>query len=81
MDFSGNQMTLPDPKDLSARRILPGHVRRPLVPRKIHFFGQKKFSGFLDPCDQNQTYHTSNYDKIERNGLGWWRVPLSTHWR
>ena len=24
-----------------------------------------RFWGFLDPCDQNETYHTSNEDKIE----------------
>ena len=35
-------------------------------PAKIYFFGQvKRFWGFLGRCDQNETYHTSNGDKIE----------------
>ena len=36
------------------------------------FLGKtQRFGGFLDPCDQNETYHTSNEDKIEHMNKTW----------
>ena len=33
--------------------------------RSVQKWMYLRFWGFLDPCDQNETYHTSNEDKIE----------------
>ena len=35
--------------------------------RRTRIFWDKirGFGGFLDPCDQNETFHTSNEDKVE----------------
>ena len=58
-DFSWEQKVaaLGDRKDLhlGARRC------------RTRIFGDKfkGIWGFLDPCNQNETYHTSNEDKIE----------------
>ena len=60
-----------------------------LPPSAVTFWPQLKyilgdkfrgFGGFLDPCDQNETYHASNQWRqnwaYESNLLGWRTVPL-----
>ena len=50
-------------KNEFSKRIEQGYL---LTLAKIYFFGQiLRFGGFLGRCDQNETYHTSNEDKIE----------------
>ena len=62
------------PKPLNLSQNM--RVRRLLASRCASFLslcgaflppsvGKKKCWGFLDPCGQNETYHTLNEDKIE----------------
>ena len=56
--FEGRKAAQRDRKD--------AHLERDKKAPHPHFWGQiQRFWGFLDPFDQNETYHTSNEDKIE----------------